>query len=102
MMQVQALIGDLNKGHLGSPEVTNSANVPNVSRFRKARGVRMFSFFSLRHDTSIDKQLHLCGLSRDIDLRSNVDLDFQGRHAYFSTFPNKGNTMASKICHLLS
>ena len=75
MIQVQILTGDPHKGHLGSPGVTNV--FADNSRLKIGRDMDEVSWCLSCYDASNDMQHDLLGLtfaSRDLDLRSNIDL----------------------------
>ena len=96
MIQVKVLIGDLDESHLRSPEVTNSSLLLTHDQKRSGK-VDMVSFqFCLpRQDAWTDIQQDVTGSSRDLDLRSYVELTFQGHHTYIPARLDERNTTAS-------
>ena len=63
MVQVQILVGDLDRGHLGSYDVIcgNQQVLANNSRLKSARGVGMVSLCLYYNDASTDMQNDLFG-----------------------------------------
>ena len=73
-------------------EITNSFFADNL-RLRRARDMKVVSMCLSRHYASTDMQL---GSRRDLDLRSNFDLDLS-RSCYACSMRHDGaNTMVSK------
>ena len=101
IIQVQLLIGDLHRGHLGSPEVT-SRFLPITHDWNEP--VTLTWSHCTCHVTThrlicnMTYSGHVWGLigqhvtSRDLDLTSNIDLTVQSHHAYGSTHLDKWNT----------
>ena len=54
----------------------------------------MISLCLSLHDALTDMQHDLVGSSRDLDLRSNIDLNFQVHHAYFFARLDERNMIA--------
>ena len=95
MIQVQILVGDLliwgHRCHVMSHHVMMSLEHPGSlrsptvfytdSRPKRARDMGMLSLRLSRLNALNDKQQSQLVSPRDLNLRSNVDLTFQGHHA---------------------
>ena len=68
IIQVQILVGDLLKGHLGSYDVIRGHQqvLANNPRLKRAKDVGMVSLCLYCHDASIDVQHDLFGLAVDV------------------------------------
>ena len=83
MIQVQILVGGLHKCYLGSDDVIRGHQqvFANNSQLKRSTDMGVVSLCSSCQDASIDCNLtyldqHVA--SRDLDLRSNIDLTSQG------------------------
>ena len=81
-------------GPLKSPRV-----LCNNSRSKTDRDVDVISLYLSCHGASTDMQHDLPDSLGDLEPRSNVDLNFQGRHAYFYTRFARRNAVAPELCH---
>ena len=92
MTQGQVLTSDPAKvvwGHRGHQQF-----LADKLRLRRARDMKVVSMCLFRQYASTDMQL---GSSRDLDLRSNFDLTFQGHAIHVSMRLDEENTMVSKL-----
>ena len=80
MIQVHISVGDLHRGHLGSSEVTNRFLLIKNSRLKRDTDMGVVSLCLSCHDASTDVQHTYLGQhmpSRDLDLRSKIDVTIQ-------------------------
>ena len=87
-------------GHIRS-SVPSSLPIPNY-RLRRDKDVGVASLRLSRQDASADMQHDPLRSSSDLNQQPNVDLTFQSHYEYVSTRLDERNTMASKLCPLLS
>ena len=92
MLQAQILIGDPHEGNPGSAEV-NKDFFANNWRLKRVGDTGVVSLCLSRHEASTECNSDLLGSPRELDLKSNLDLTFQGHHTYVST--RLWNTMTS-------
>ena len=81
MIQVQSLVGDLHRGHLGSYDIIwgHQQVSANNSLLKRGRDMGMVSLCLHWHEASTDMQHTYLGqhlTSGDLDLWSNIDLTF--------------------------
>ena len=92
MIREQILNRDFYESYLGSPEFTSSFFANNT----RLRGDRDVALYFSRYAVSTEMQHDLLGSSRDLNLRSNVDLTFQEYHTCVSMHLDERNIMVSE------
>ena len=101
MIHVQILIAGLHRGHLGSTDVTNRFLLITNSEKVLQINVGVDLIVSVYHELLFKTHRLICTMtylgqqvtSRDLDLRSNIDLTVQDHHVYVSARLDERNTM---------
>ena len=103
MIEVQILVGDVQKGHLGSDNVIRGHQhiFANNSRWKELQTWAWFHCVRLVKMHRLICNMFCLGqhvTSSDLDLWSSFDLALHGQQAYVSTCLDEWNTMVVKLC----